>query len=620
MNIIIKVIGIFLPILIVWSLNFNPLSPSLFRPLVILLSAILIFGIFRSKYRWLDISLIILSVATFGYAIQELEGILGRGGIHTTSLDLIFGTIAVLLVLEITRRTVGIALPLVAVAFLLYALFGNFIPGNLGHGGYSYNRIITTLFTYDGMFGTPIAVTVTFVAMFIVFAAILNLTGVGNVFLNLSKAVAGGYRGGPAKMATIASGLFGSISGSAVANVAATGSLTIPMMKRMGYAKKDAGAIEAAASTGGQFMPPVMAAGAFLMAEIIGVPYTDIMYAALIPAIVFFVTIWFSIDFRSAKLGMKGLPSGEIPSWRKILIKSGYLILPIVILIIMLVVFQYSPIRAAFYSLISSLVLSFIKKDTRPDLKNFMGSLMEASEGLIRIVAPVAAAGLVIGVIGLTGLGGKVASLIIGLSGGYLFLALILAMVTAIIFGMGLPTTVSYLLVVAILAPVLSDLGVIPIAAHLFIFYFACLSGITPPVGLAAFTGANIAGAPPIRTAFMASRFAIAAFILPFLFVYNNSLLMMGNWFDIIISTVTAIISVIALSATLEGWFINNLKVWERIILLAIAILLVNPSYITDIVGAVSFLGIFLYQKYIQKHNTKRVREMDSAYSLDRSK
>ncbi|MEF3331105.1 TRAP transporter permease [Oceanobacillus oncorhynchi] len=618
MNFIIKVIGISLPILIVWSLNFNPLSPSLFRPLIILLSAVLILGVFKSKHRWFDISLMIISVVTFWYAIQEVEGILGRGGIHTTSLDLIFGTLAILLVLEITRRTVGIALPIVTIAFLLYALFGEFIPGNLGHGGYSYNRIITTLFTYDGMFGTPIAVTVTFVAMFIVFAAILNLTGVGDVFLNLSKSVAGSYRGGPAKMATIASGLFGSISGSAVANVAATGSLTIPMMKRLGYSKTYSGAIEAAASTGGQFMPPVMAAGAFLMAEILGVPYLEVMYAALIPSIIFFVTIWFSIDFRSAKLGLKGLSKDEIPSWRKLLINSGYLLTPLVILIIMLVVFQYSPIRAAFYSLISSIILSFIKKETRPNLKTLGNSLFEASKGLISIVAPVAAAGLVIGVIGLTGLGGKVASLVIGMSGGSILLALVLSMITAIIFGMGLPTTVSYLLVVSILAPVLSELGVIPIAAHLFIFYFASLSGITPPVGLAAFTGANIAGSPPIRTAFMASRLAIAAFILPFLFVFNNSLLMMGNWFDIILSAITAIISVMALAAALEGWFITNLNVWERIFLLMVALLLIYPSYVTDILGVFAVLGVFLYKKNHNKQKKEDIGEIDDSYSVNK--
>lgn len=561
---------------------------------------------FKSKYRLLDIIFLVLSIITFGYALRELEGILERGGIHTTTLDLLFGTLAIILVLEATRRTVGIALPIITIIFLLYAQFGSYIPGNLGHSGYSYKRIITSLFTYDGIFGTPMAVTITFVAMFIIFAAILNLTGVGNIFLDLSKAVAGGYRGGPAKMATIASGLFGSISGSAVANVAATGSLTIPMMKKLGYKKSYAGAIEAAASTGGQFMPPIMAAGAFLMAEIVGVPYIEIMKAALIPSLLFYITMWFSIDFRSAKIGLEGLPPNEIPEWKKILVKDGYLLLPILILITALVVFQYSPIKSAFISLLVSLLLGFIKRDTRPNIKTFVSSLIESSMGIVRIVAPVACAGLVIGVIGLTGLGGKIASLIIGFSSGSVIMALILSMITAIVFGMGLPTTVSYLLVVAVLAPVLSDLGVMPIAAHLFIFYFACLSGITPPVGLAAYTGANIAGSPPIRTAFLASRLAIAAFILPFLFVFNNSLLMHGNWLNILLAFITATFGVIALAAGLEGWLIGNLSIWKRVILVAIAFLMIYPEWVTDLVGIFTFFGLMVFQKYFEKITNTR--------------
>lgn len=593
-----KWIGAILSVFVVITLNFVPLGPDIFRPLMVLMSAVLIFGFARSKYKWLDALFMVLSVCTFGYALKELEGILERGGIYTTHWDLIFGTLGILLVLEMTRRTVGLALPIISVVFFLYALFGSYLPGDLGHKGYSYKRIVTSLFTYDGIFGMPVAVAITFVAMFIIFASILELTGAGSIFLDLSKGVAGHLRGGPAKVATIASCFFGSISGSAVANVAATGAFTIPIMKKMGYKGTFAAAVEAAASTGGQFTPPIMAAGAFLMAEIVGIPYTDIILAAIIPALLYYVTIWFTIDFRSAKIGLKGLSREEIPSAKQILVKQGYMLLPLVVLILELTVFKVSAIRAALIAMIASFLLSFIRKETRPNLKSLFHTLFDAAKGIAQIVAPVACAGMVIGIVGLTGLGGKIASFVIGFSGGNVYLSLVLAMVTAIIFGMGLPTTVSYLLVVSVLAPVLSELGIQPLAAHLFIFYFACLSGITPPVALAAYTGANLAGASPIKTAFEASKLAIAAYILPFLFVFEPSLLMDGSWGSILLATITASLGVISLAAGLEGWLLTRMAVVERILLVCASLVLIKPGLITDMIGFVLFIGVLFYQKY----------------------
>lgn len=595
-NFLFKLSGIFLSLFVVWALNFFPLGPDIFRPTVVLLSAVTIFIVYKSKYRWLDYTLLIISVVTFGYALKEIEGVLERAGIFTTNLDLLFGTLAIVLVLEMTRRTVGIALPIVGLVFFGYAIFGHLLPGALGHFGYSYERIITALFTYNGIFGMPVAVGATFVAMFIIFAAVLELTGVGNVFLNLSKGLAGRSRGGPAKMATLASALFGSISGSAVANVASTGSFTIPMMKRLGYKKTFAGAVEAAASTGGQIMPPIMAAGAFLMADILGVPYTEIIKAALIPAILYFATIWLSIDLRSAKLGLTGFPASEIPNVKKLILKDGILLVPLLVLIIELAVFKVSPIRAALIAMIVSIVLSLFSKKHRPGIKSFFDTLFTASKGIIAIIAPVACAGIVIGVIGLTGIGGKIASLVIGISGGNIFFALVLAMITAIIFGMGLPTTVSYLLVVSVLAPVLSELGVQPISAHLFIFYYACLSGLTPPVALAAFTGANIAGSSPLKTALESCKLAIAAYILPFYFVFEPAILMSGPWTSIMFATITATIGILAFAISLEGWLFGKLSPLIRGILLVGAVVVIIPGWISDIVGMCIVLSVILIQ------------------------
>ncbi|SFB23982.1 TRAP transporter, 4TM/12TM fusion protein [Lentibacillus halodurans] len=615
MLLIIKWLGITFPLFIIFVLNFFPLGPHIFRPLMLLIPAILIFSIFESRFRWLDYLFIFLSITTFGYTVFELENIITRGVLEATRLDLVFGTLAVLLVLEMTRRTIGATLPILALIFILYAMFGTYLPGIMGHGGYSYERIINTLITYQGIFGSPLAVVISFVTMFIIFAAFLELTGVGDVFFNFSKAIAGRSRGGPAKIATVSSALFGSISGSAVANVAASGSFTIPMMKKLGYKGTFAGAVESAASTGGQIMPPIMAAGAFLMAEMLGVTYLTVITAALIPAILYFITIWFGIDFRSAKRGLKGLSSQEIPKLLPLLKKEGYMLLPIIVIIIELSIFKVSAIRAAFVAMIFAVLLGLIKKQTRPSVKASLEAMFNASKNIVAIVAPVACAGIVIGVIGLTGLGGKIARFVVNLSGGDVLLTLIFAMVVAIIFGMGLPTTVAYLLVISVLSPVLSSIGVEPIAAHLFVFYFACLSGITPPVGLAAYTGANIAGAPPMRTAFQACSLAIAAFILPYLFVFQPPILMEGDWFEILLESLLATIGMVSLAAVFEGWFLRRTKTFTRIVLMLASVSLIIPGWVTDILGLILIVGILVFRKNYQNIETEIINDSHKTFS-----
>ncbi len=603
-------IGIVMTLFLVVVLNFKPIEASKFRTIYLLCICLMVFLIYdRKGKKTFTVSLdkVVLIAASFFsiiYAFFQLEEILRRGGISTTRWDLIAGTVAVLVVLEATRRTIGNALPLISIFFIAYTFLGRYIPGFLGHNGYNYKRIITALYTYDGIFGTPLDVGATFVAMFLVFGGFLEVTGAGDFFLQLSMALAGRQRGGPAKIATVASGFFGSISGSAVANVVGTGTFTIPLMKKIGYERSFAGAVEAAASTGGQIMPPVMAAGAFLMAEILGVPYLQIIKAAIIPAILYFIIIWITVDLRAAKTGLSGLQADQVPDWRIILKRQGFMLVPLFILIYSLVIVRQSPIRAAFWSLLCCLVIMLLQqKDLKKSLRITKDALYNSALAITAVAPAAACAGLVISAIGLTGLGLKIAAIIISVSKGSLWLGLILSMVTAIIFGMGLPTTVSYILCATILAPPLIQMGILPIAAHMFIFYFACLSGITPPVAMAAFAAASIAESDPMSTGFMACRLAAAGFILPYIFVYNPIMLMQGSVAvgQLALSICTALIGCYALGAASEGWLYCNLNRPCRIVLAAAALSLINPGFRSDAFGLVCFLGVVAYQYNLAK-------------------
>lgn len=599
---VVFILGVILSIFHIWTLNFRPLPPDVFRSICVglILSLVFLLYDYRGK-KSTNLTpekfiFLLLTVISMGYAGSQMENILQRGGVYTTQWDIVMGIIAVVVVLEATRRTVGKALPIIASVFLLYAYFGKFLPGYLGHRGYSLARIITLVYTYEGIFGTPIAVVGTFVVMFIIFGAFLDSTGAGNFFLELAKSLTGRQRGGPAKIAVIASGFFGSISGSAVANVAATGTFTIPLMKKTGYSPTFAGAVEAAASTGGQFMPPIMAAGAFLMAEILGVPYTQVMLAAIIPAVIYYIVIWLTIDLRAAKIGLRGLSKEQVPPLRSVLSRGGYMIAPLIILVFTLVGLGQSPIRAAFWSMLSCIIiLIFKKRDLRIVFRSILDACYDAAEGIIGVGPACACAGIVIACVGLTGLGLKIADIVIGIAGARLWLALILAMVVTIIFGMGLPTTVSYILACTILAPALIELGIVPIAAHFFIFYYASLSGITPPVALAAYTGAGIAGSEPMKTGFEAVRIAIAGFLLPFIIAYNPVFLLVGDMSTIIQATITAIIGCYALTGASEGWLFSKINLVQRGILAMAAILMIRPGTATDIIGIVSFALVLIW-------------------------
>ena len=589
-----------------WTLNLHILPQNIFRPIHVLFSVILILllnptvaGRLKKEWRIIDLLLIVVAVVTFFYAIFQIDYIMDRGGLTNTSADLIFGTIAILLILETARRSIGPALPLISLFFLCYAMLGQYIPGSFGHRGYSYSRMISTVFSYDGIFGIALAVVSTFVTMFIIFGAMLQATGVGEYFLDLSKSIAGKQRGGPAKIACVASAFFGSISGSAVANTVSTGAITIPLMKKTGYKPAFAAAVEAAASTGGQIMPPVMAAGAFIMAEMLGTSYVTIMKAAIIPALIYFVNIWIAIDLRSARTGLKGLSEDKIPALFPLLRHKGGLLLSLVVLIYFLVIIRVSPIFAAFWSLVTAIILFFLIRTSQgipQKFRSIIEGLKTAPFTCVQISVASACAGIVIGIVGMTGLGLQIARAIVDLSMGYKIITLFLAMCTGIVFGMGLPTSVAYILIASILAPALMNVGIIPIAAHMFLFYFATAAAITPPIAMAAYAGAAIAGANFTEVGFLAMRLAIPAFIVPYIFVYSNELLMIGIIPHIILAVVTALIGCAGLASGLEGWLITNMSLFERGLIIVGALFLLSYGIKFDIIG-IALIGIVIIKK-----------------------
>lgn len=595
---LIAAIGLIFGIYHIVVLNFVPRPSMAFRSFhlfLVLVLTFLIYPTFEKKDEKkggigiLSIVFLLLSAASMIYAYFNIEGILLRGGIFTTQADIIFGFIAIVCVLEATRRTNGLALPIIGLVFVAYTFFGQYLPGMLGHSGYSVKRIITTLFTYDGIFGTALVTAATFVVMFIIFAAFLEKTGAGTAFFDLASAIAGGARGGPAKVAVIACALFGTISGSAVACVAACGSIIIPLMIRMNYDKTLSAAAVSSAAIGGQIMPPVMAAGAFLMAEYLGIKYLDVVTAAIIPAIMYFFTIWISVDAIAAKNGLNGVNKDELPQLKAVLKKDWLLFLPLVLLIVLLTVVGYSAIKSAFFAMLACVIVCAFKKETRMSIKAVGETLIASAKGSASTACACACAGIVIGCISLTGLGLKISSLIIGFSHGNVLPALILSMLTAILFGMGLPTTVSYILCANVLAPVLTSMGIAPLAAHMFIFYFACLSGITPPVALAAYTGAGIAGSKAIQTASEGCKLAIVAFFVPYMFVYNTAFLMQGSMFNILWAVLCGIVMCYALTAAIQGFMVKRLNVVWRLVFFACAIFMFLQFKICDVIGLVMF-------------------------------
>ena len=551
-----------------------------------------------------DIGLIVLSVAACAYFIISMNEIVFRIGVSPTPLDLVFSSLVILLVLEMTRRTNGFVLPLIAVLFILYGLYGNILPYSFGgHRGYSFSRLISYLVGMDAMLSTPLATAASFVFLFFLFSSFLASTGAGQFFIDLALGLAGGTRGGPAKVAVIGSALFGMISGSSSANVVASGTFTIPMMIKTGYSPRFSAAVESVASTGGQMTPPILGAAAFIIAELTGTPYLDIALATVIPALLYFTSIYYMIDLEALKLSLMGHKAEDLPNVRSLIVRRGHLLIPILVLLYVMIVMKASVVKAAIFGIYATVLCTFLRRDTRITVNKAVAGIADGAKQAVGLISACATAGLIIGVLNMTGTGLKFAGAVIAFSGGSIPVALFLTMCASLVLGMGLPTAAAYLICAAVVAPALTGLGVPVLTANLFIFYFACLSAITPPVALAAFTASFLARSNPMSVAFTAVRLGFVAFLVPYMFVYAPSLLFQGSPLTIATTIVTALAGVVFIGSALQGYFLGaRLPAASRVLFFAAAITLIIPGYLTDGIGA--GLGLFGYA--VQRCMAKR--------------
>jgi TRAP transporter 4TM/12TM fusion protein len=583
-------------------LNLWPIDSVLFRALHLAGGAALGFAHFAAGPRqrgarvpWYDWLCILAAFGTAAYILVNLEELQFRAGALYTWGDLVVGVVGTCLVLEFARRTAGLALVLIAGAFLLYAFAGPWLPGVLYHRGYDPGFVFTYIFSDQGIFGVTLEVSSTFIIMFTAFAAFLTASKAGDYFNDLAVALVGWARGGPAKVAVLSGVLFGSISGSSVANVVASGSVTIPMMRRVGYDRATAGAIEATSSTGGQITPPVMGAGAFIMAEVTGISYGHIALAAVIPCLLFYIACYAHCDLHAVRHGLRGIPRADLPRILPML-RRLYLLAPVAVLVWAFVA-GYSGFRAAGLGIVSCVVVSWLSARHRMGGREVVGALEGAARDCIQLVSVCAAAGIIVGVIALTGIGGRFSALVLAIASGSQLLAMLFTMVIVVILGMGMPTTAAYAIAAAVVAPGLVRMGLTPLVAHMFIFYFAVLSAITPPVAVASFAAAGMAQADPWRTSWIAVKLGLATFIVPFMFFYSPLLLGQGDWLPVLHVTVTASLGVFLLASATEGWLHGPLTLPLRAILFVAALFLITPEPISDGIGLAVGVAIWLWQR-----------------------
>jgi TRAP transporter 4TM/12TM fusion protein len=650
-------------------LNLYSLEPLLFRAIHVGWGGALGFIVYSAAGRstragvpWYDWILVAASIACAVYITIELDGLLFRAGAQFTTGDVVSGVVGTLLILEFTRRTSGLALPIIAGVFILYCFVGPWMPGVLEHRGFAIDRFFTYIYSEYGIFGVTTQVSSSYIILFVCFAAFLQVSKVGDYINDLCNALFGWARGGPAKAAVASGILFGSISGSAVANVVASGMVTIPMMRKVGYDRPTAAAIEATSSTGGQITPPVLGAGAFLMAEITGIPYGEIALAAVLPALLFYVACWFHVDYHAVRLGLKGVPRSELPPIGRMLTML-YLFSPIYILVWALME-GYSPFRAGGLGIIAALVAGWLSRSFGdlagsgrqkamgagvaaalllrmaallgigavlyagitygygwvesvagtgvawaagialmlvPALafgwRHTLAALNIAARDTIQLVAVCACAGIIVGVVALTGIGGRFSEMMLGIAGASQLIAMLFAALVALILGMGMPTTAAYAIAAAVIAPGLTKIGVPTLVAHMFIFYFAVVSAITPPVALASFAAAGMAQADPWKTSWIALKMGLATFIVPFMFYYSPILLWKGSLPDIVQAAVSGCIGVWFLAASTEGWFGGRLAMPLRVAMFIAALCLIHPGTVTDLIGLAIGLPVYLWQR-----------------------
>lgn len=648
-------------------LNILPMDEWVFRAIHVNMAAVIAFTVYstfgrseRSSAPWWDLMLGALAIACTAYIWWQLDGLIVRTGVLMTTWDVIIATAGIFIVIEFARRSAGLALPILALVFLFYGVVGPWLPGVLYHRGYGFGEFTTFVYSMEGVFGITTAAAAQYIVLFVTFAAFLQVSKVGDLFMNLAFAAMGRSRGGPAKASVVGSIFFGMISGSGVANVVASGTFTIPVMRRVGYPRSSAGAIEAAASTGGQLAPPIMGAGAFIMAEVTGIPYTQIALAALLPCILYYLAVYVHVDLEAIKNNIHGLPRSELPAFRPMMrqiflllplatllafliagysviaagswgiatavlvlarnrleLDSQWLAIPLGILILALVFLPGLPANT--YGLITmgagviALLVALIyekKSISFPSVFNglsrdILQALEQASRQSLQLAAVCACAGIIVGVIGLTGLGGRFSALLLGAAGQSELFALICAMLVALILGMGMPTTAAYAIAASVVAPSLQRMGIEPLSAHFFVFYYAVISTITPPIALSGFAGAALAGANPWKTSFKSVRYGIAAFIVPFLFIYHDEILMQGEWYSILHVAVTAAVGVWMIGIASEGWFKGPLNPFMRVLFAIAAICLFAGGAYTDLIGLALGAVLFAFRYFPAKHVTQ---------------
>ncbi|TKB06691.1 TRAP transporter permease [Desulforhopalus sp. IMCC35007] len=567
----------------------------------------------RDRLHWWDLILAILAFSSAIYMAIENTAIYNRGGMPN-QLDLLFGGILIVLVIEAARRVTGWALPLLGVLFLCYGHFGRELSGIFRHRGYSWEDIINFMYvTTEGIYGTAIGVSATYIFLFILFGSFLAKSGMGQLFNDMAMAIAGESKGGPAKVAVIASGFLGSINGAAVANVVTTGSFTIPLMKKIGYSKEFAGAVEASASVGGQILPPVMGAAAFIMAEMLGIPYKDIALAATLPALLFYLGVIVQIHLRATKDGLKGISRENLPEVMSVIKDRGHLFIPLIFLMYMLFFSGTTIIYSAFLTIILTVIVAMLRKSTRLSLLDIIGALEDGARSAVAVAIACAAVGIVVGVATQTGFGLKLANGIVLLGGQSIFLTLVFTMLACMVLGMGLPSIPTYIITATIAGPALIKIGVLPLVAHLFVFYFGIFANITPPVALASFAAAGISGGDQMKTGFMSMKLSIAGFIIPYIFVYNNALLMIDTTLlGGTIVALTAVIGVIMLGAAAEGFFFTRMHMLLRIVLAGGAMCFMTPNMLQDIIGCSIAALVLVLQWRLSKSRQTFIHEQAS--------
>lgn len=616
LTIILSIFGILFSLFHLYAI-FNPLPTLLMRSVHLLFAMGFVFLIYptygkqrRDKIPFYDWILFGLSIISCFYLFMEYQEIMtSRGGIPNTA-DIVIAIITVLLVLETARRVTGWILPILALIFLSYPFFSHhgWLPRIMTTRPFDLGDIFGQLYLKtEGLFSTAIGASVQFIFLFILFGSFLSKSGMGQFFNDLALALAGHRQGGPAKVAVISSAFMGSINGSAVANVVGTGAFTIPLMKRIGYEKNFAGAVEASASIGGQILPPVMGASAFIMAETTGISYATIALSAVIPALLYFLGVLMQVHFRAGRTNLKGIPKPDLPRVKEVFKEGGHLTIPIVGLVVLLG--SGMPVaHAAFWTILMTIVVATLRKNTRMSIKDILSALEDGTRQSLSTIIACGVVGIIIGVVNLTSFGATLTSAITTLGGNSLLLTLFLTMVASIILGMGLPSIPAYIITATMVAPALANFGVPILISHLFVFYFGIFANITPPVALASFAGAGLSGGSPMKTGFISIRLALAGFIVPYIFVYAPAMLLIdptglpmnatefpfASIYDILSVTISAILGVVGIGAAVEGYFKTNLNLIIRLLLAAGSLLLIIPELYTDIIGIVIVVGIFI--------------------------